>query len=141
VERKADWRRHLQGFIAYYQPVGEVENALVERLAHISWRLRRITRFDVAATVKHLNSTDDDMQRRNTMLEIFESKRRITQQDVDEEFAVRILPEASDIDKLIRYETHLHRQYVQTSNHLEALQARRRGEPTPLARLDITGPP
>jgi hypothetical protein len=41
----------------------------------------------------------------------------------------------------MRYEAHLHRQYIQTLHELEALQARRRGERTPLARLDITGAP
>jgi hypothetical protein len=35
----------------------------------------------------------------------------------------------------------LHRQYIQTLHELEAMQARRRGERTPLARLDITGAP
>jgi hypothetical protein len=41
----------------------------------------------------------------------------------------------------MRYETHLHRLYIQTLHELEAIQARRHGERTPLARLDITASP
>jgi hypothetical protein len=41
----------------------------------------------------------------------------------------------------MRYETHLHRQWVQTLHELEALQQRRKGLPTHLARLDISASP
>ncbi|MBI3966289.1 MAG: hypothetical protein HY329_11715 [Chloroflexi bacterium] len=53
--------------------------------------------------------------------------------------AGRLIPTEPDLNKVIRYETHLHRQLVQTMHELEALQARRRGLPAPLARLDLTG--
>ena len=55
--------------------------------------------------------------------------------------ARRILPSKDDLMQIIRYEAHLHRQYIQTLHELEAIQARRRGERVPLARLDISGPP
>ena len=55
--------------------------------------------------------------------------------------ASRLFPNHLIIDNLMRYEAHLHRQYIQTLHEIEALQARRRGERTPLARLDITGSP
>ncbi len=41
----------------------------------------------------------------------------------------------------MRYEAHLHRQLLQTMHELEALQARRQGHATPLARLDVAGGP
>ena len=40
-----------------------------------------------------------------------------------------------------RYESHLHRKYIQTIHELEAMQGRRQGSKTPLARLDILGAP
>jgi hypothetical protein len=49
----------------------------------------------------------------------------------------RIVPEAKRLELIIRYEAHLHRQYIQTLHELEALQARRNGKDTPLARVDI----
>ena len=41
----------------------------------------------------------------------------------------------------MKYEAHLHRMQIQTQHELEALQARRKGEHSPLARVDFSGPP
>jgi hypothetical protein len=53
----------------------------------------------------------------------------------------RVIPYGDALDKITRYEAHLHRLWVQTSHELEARQARRRGERTHLARLDISSAP
>ena len=53
----------------------------------------------------------------------------------------RLFPPDFMVENLMRYEAHLHRQCMQTLHELEAIQARRHGERTPLARLDITGAP
>jgi hypothetical protein len=45
------------------------------------------------------------------------------------------------IDRIMRYEAHVHRLLVSTIHELEAHQARRRGERTPLARVDFSSPP
>ncbi len=47
--------------------------------------------------------------------------------------------EGPELEKVMRYEGHLHRQLVQTLHELEPMQARRAGKPTPLARLDVQG--
>ena len=39
----------------------------------------------------------------------------------------------------MRYEGHLSRQLYQAKHELEVLQKQRRGEPTPLARVDVQG--
>ena len=49
----------------------------------------------------------------------------------------RSLPEAGTLHALTRYETSLHRQLMQLMHELEAAQARRRGQNTPLLRADI----
>ncbi len=49
----------------------------------------------------------------------------------------RILPDRADLEKIARYEAHLSRQMYQALHELEALQARRAGKGTPLARLDV----
>jgi hypothetical protein len=41
----------------------------------------------------------------------------------------------------VRFEAHLNRQLMQTLHELEALQSRRRGSPSPLARVDVHGLP
>ncbi len=53
----------------------------------------------------------------------------------------RTLPGRDVLDKIMRYEAHLHRLYIQTLHELEAIQTRRQGGHSPLARLDISGPP
>jgi CRISPR-associated endonuclease/helicase Cas3 len=53
----------------------------------------------------------------------------------------RLLPDNDTLLKVMRHESHLHRQFVQTTHELEALQLRRRGEHSPLTRLDISAPP
>lgn len=52
-----------------------------------------------------------------------------------------LLPSEQGLDKVIRYEAHLHRQLLQTLHELEAIQARRQGLRTPLARVDVQGLP
>jgi hypothetical protein len=52
----------------------------------------------------------------------------------------QLLPAHGELDRVIRYEAHLSRQLLATMHELEALQARREGQPTPLARLAVSGP-
>ena len=54
---------------------------------------------------------------------------------------IRMLPDDHTLAKIMRYEAHLHRQYIQTLHELEAIQLRRQGGQSPLARLDISAPP
>jgi len=68
---------------------------------------------------------------------------RIRIEEVERELARmgarRMLLPAADLDKVQRYEGHLHRQLIQTLRELEAMQERRRGNAAPLARLDVGG--
>ena len=49
-----------------------------------------------------------------------------------------LLPDDRTLEMLVRYEAHLSRDLKHTLHELEALQERRRGNPTPLARIDIS---
>jgi hypothetical protein len=61
---------------------------------------------------------------------------------IEEQISRRTLASKDAMERVIRYESHLHRLWVQTHHELEALQARRRGDrPSPLARLDVSGSP
>lgn len=48
-----------------------------------------------------------------------------------------LLPNDRELEMLVRYEAHLSRVLKHTLHELEALQDRRHGNPTPLARIDI----
>jgi hypothetical protein len=51
----------------------------------------------------------------------------------------RLLPDEKTLEKVARYEAHLSRGLYKAMHELEALQARRTGGATPLARLDVDG--
>lgn len=58
VERAEDWSAHLTGFVAAMRPVGAVERELVERMAAITWRLRRVERVEAAVIGGTLTAAD-----------------------------------------------------------------------------------
>jgi hypothetical protein len=51
----------------------------------------------------------------------------------------RIIPSEPEREKVARYEAHLSRELYKAMHELEALQERRHGRPSPLARIDIEG--
>ena len=61
--------------------------------------------------------------------------------EVSREVAERILPDERTLEKISRYEAHLSRQLYHALHELEALQTRRLGGHSPLARLDVQGLP
>ncbi len=142
MERESDWRRYRDGILASLGPESDLEHALAERVALLLWRLHRVTRFEVAVTAQQVEDEAEDLAHAAAYIEETGSEDRFPDlEPVDRAQDSSIIPEPHVLDNIIRYETHLHRQCLQTLHELEALQARRRGEPSPLARLDISAPP
>ncbi len=107
-EREEDWLAHRQRILASCAPVGDLARELAERAAELMWRLKRIGRAEQAEYAR-INQGANELR----------------------------LPVATELDKVIRYEAHLVRQLFQALHELEALKKQARGEPTPLARLDV----
>ena len=142
MQDEEEWYEFLGGIDESLAPEGVLEDALVERIAVLAWRLRRVTRFEVRATMRHIESTLMGLAIAENYMagtegdDIIEpDPERVYDRQQD-----RLLPSGSDLDKIMRYETHLHRQWLQTLHELEAIQARR-GEVTHLAGLDISSSP
>jgi hypothetical protein len=91
--------------------------------------LLRLTREDILIYVTLVQSAPQEMARA-----VLEDERK---QAVE----AHGLPDAETLDRLVRYEAHLQKQLIQTLHELEALQARRRGQRTYLARVDVSGLP
>jgi hypothetical protein len=131
-EHYDDWEEHQHAIVKSYEPDTPLEQALASRIAEILWRLRRVARAEsdlVAATQDHL----DDW---------YNERLRIGAQSTPPQIPPRPpvaarIPEQKDADHIIRYEAHLNRQLTQTMHELEALQSRRQGKDTPLARVDF----
>ena len=112
-ESSTAWAANRTDIVDALTPVGPVETALAERVAAAVWRLRRVAAYEEAA---------------------------IAEREHLETASARLLPHPLDIDKIIRFEAHLTRQLYQALHELEAMRAARRGQPTPLLRMDVQRP-
>ncbi len=109
-ESPTEWEMYRQAIVDALVPAGPVEIALAERVATALWRLRRVTAYEAAAIAERQHLATP---------------------------SARLLPHPLDIDKVIRFEAHLNRQLYQALHQLEAMRAERRGQSTPLLRVDV----
>lgn len=110
-------------------PVGILEETLVERIAICHWRHRRALLCE-GGLVKRRRIVEFDPVLWDALKCIPSSP------DEYESFEDHYsLPDAPDLDRILRYETAIHRQLVYAINQLERLQRARQGEhvPAPVA--------
>ena len=142
--------------MAAIQPEGALEAAHAERIADLFWRLKRVPRYETEMITHSLDDIGEDLARSNVnatfaarygavmgkATEEPKTDKATLLGRIDRAVSARMLPSSGNMEKIMRYEAHLHRQLHQTLHELEALQARRKGErPSPLARLDVSGSP
>lgn len=163
LERQEDWEAHRAGLLASLAPEGHLEIALAERVALQLWRLHRVARYETESIALAQERVEDDVARQRRFdsvpmrsslgstlptpdllkffptLEPLKADREPT--DLARMRRERLLPQASILEKIVRYEAHLNRQLYQALHELEALQARRQGDAAPLARVDVQGLP
>ncbi len=144
MESFHDWEGHRAGIVAGFESEGGFETLLAERIASLAWRLNRVPRYETEMTAHHLDRIPDDIgdiapYAAAIGRPIDESN---LMDNIEEQMSRRLLPDRDPMERIIRYEGHLHRQLIQTIRELEATQARRKGDrPSPLARLDVSGSP
>jgi phage shock protein A len=164
LEDHADWVRYREKVVESLQPEGELETELATAVAEYTWRRRRVARHEthLVAVERERDTLKDGWQEYKKRIEDMENKElavelpdqaeqarsaarqlygdMIMHRKIDQTVKPeRMLPAADDLDRIIRYETHLMRQAYHALHELQALQARRRGEPAPLARLSVLG--
>jgi hypothetical protein len=71
---------------------------------------------------------------------VAEEQAQKVQQQIVRRRRAKILPSADDLQKIGRYESHLSKEMYRALHELEALQERRIGGRSPLARLDVQLP-
>jgi hypothetical protein len=71
---------------------------------------------------------------------VAEEQAQKVQQQITKRRRAKILPSADDLQKIGRYESHLSKEMYRALHELEALQERRTGGKSPLARLDVQLP-
>ena len=130
--------------MAAIEPEGQLETAHAERVASLFWCIQRLPRYETEMMAHSLDDIPGDLE----PVFRYGEALGITQDDnakldsIAKAVSRRMLPSSDNMEKIMRYEAHLHRQLQQTLHELEALQARRKGERlSPLARLDVSGSP
>ena len=159
MEDEADWKRHCDGIVASIEPVGGLEEFLAQRLASLFWRLNRVVRYEVAATAEAVIASENYLAGTNLAEdgivlpepEIIEEQRelRILPPDHHLDRAIRPAPRGnatsgmikSAASGLIKKQSSRPRGEAAFDTRNNALQARRKGHPVNLARVDFSGSP
>jgi hypothetical protein len=61
VEKAEDWEDHRDGVLESLQPEGHLETVLAERVALLSWRLNRVTRYETETITLSQEKLEDDL--------------------------------------------------------------------------------
>jgi hypothetical protein len=68
LENKEDWQEHRDGILENLSPVGHLEIVLTERVALLSWRLHRVTRYETEAIALSQEKIEEDIHDRERFL-------------------------------------------------------------------------
>jgi hypothetical protein len=68
LETREAWESHLEGIMENLSPVGHLEVTLSERVALLSWRLHRVTRFETESIAISQETIEDDIHDRDRFL-------------------------------------------------------------------------
>jgi hypothetical protein len=74
LENAEDWERHREGILENLSPVGHLETNLAERVALLSWRLHRVTRYETGAIAVSQETIEEDIHERDRFLSVLKRK-------------------------------------------------------------------
>jgi hypothetical protein len=63
IEKAEDWEEHGARVLESLKPEGHLETVLAERVALLSWRLHRVTRYETECIALHQEKAEDDLAR------------------------------------------------------------------------------
>jgi hypothetical protein len=89
LENTEDWESHLEGIMENLSPVGHLEITLAERVALLSWRLHRVTRFETGAIAISQETIEDDIHERDLFLSALKHKHLESTHPVDIRFEAK----------------------------------------------------
>jgi hypothetical protein len=97
LEKQEDWESHLEGIMENLSPVGHLEVTLTERVALLSWRLHRVTRFETGAIAISQETIEDDIHDRDRFLSVLRHKGFESTHPVDIRFEAKHYKQAHSI--------------------------------------------
>lgn len=89
LEKTEDWEGHREGIVENLSPVGQLEVTLAERVALLSWRLHRVTRYETGAIAISQETIEDDIHDRDRFLSTLRHKGLETTHPVDIRFEAK----------------------------------------------------
>jgi hypothetical protein len=75
LENEEDWESHRDGIIENLSPVGHLEITLAERVALLSWRLHRVTRYETGAITTAQEKIEEDFHERRQFIAAMRGER------------------------------------------------------------------
>jgi hypothetical protein len=131
-EDKAEYGRLLGELREDRQPIGTLEDLLVETIAVCSWRKGRVLRSEAALVKKALLPHSSRQLERTIRCDM-----GLTNGSENDGYQNDIrVPLGGELDRILRYEATIHRQMVYAIGQLERLQRLRKGENVP-APVDV----
>lgn len=116
VEDEDEWLRLRQDVLDWFGLEGAFMESMGERVAMHIWRLKRASRMETEAVRHYLEDVPEDWRASMQMAGIPIPDRK-TRARVEEEYRMmmaRLLPGEEIMDKVLRYESRLHRHLLQT---------------------------
>jgi hypothetical protein len=142
-ESEADWLEFRGQVFEEIRPQGGLQMALADRVATLLWRLMRIVRYEREVVTGKLMDVERDFRSRTsprgdepTESEILAARAKMERMGLG-----RLLPDDATLNKIMRYESRLHRHVMQTLHQIALLQGDRRRAQTNFDRLaGLTSP-
>jgi len=131
-EDRAEYDDLCSDIREHYQPVGWLEEFLVEKIAVLSWRLRRSLHSERGLIAKALATHGYNLQesRASSLPEAEAAPSSSPEMDAITDHL--LLPSMEELDRLLRYEALLNRQLNQAFAELERLQTLRKEDSAPV---------
>jgi hypothetical protein len=65
LEKAEDWEEHRDGVLMSLSPEGHLELVLAERIALLSWRLHRVTRYETESIALSQEKVEEDLMKKS----------------------------------------------------------------------------
>ena len=134
-ENQSDFDLHREAFLAEWQPVGVTESMLAERIASLSWRLRRAEQMENQAIEHLIIRSAGDVPNSFIILQIpMEARKEMVKSGTlgtDLSLGQAVVTDFTNyrvLDRLIMYERRIESSMCKMMNKLKQLQVMRRIE-------------
>lgn len=124
AEREADWRNFRDSIFESINPEDGLQIALADRVAALLWRMMRIIRYE-RESVANLQAGIGQDWALGYRMAGQERPREVTPRvikEMNEMLMARLMPGDITLNKIMRYETRLHRHLLQTLHQIALLK-------------------